>query len=175
VDIRRREPRERALNDQYPEPHGDVASVAVFALWVYRVDADQRERQQCAECGLGRTSVPSVGAVDLSPEARAANGRVRALMDQFTGPTSEFTDVAFVPYGVDEWWTGLRGFGGSAGSGSAVTQLVLAFSDARWDMDWREVRIATRRADLQSCGDPTAEAQFVGGNDRSATGRASMA
>lgn len=84
-------------------------------------------------------------------------------MDQFTGPPAEFTDATFVPYGLDERWSGLRWFGGSGSSGSAVTNLVLAFGDAPWDPNEPEVRIETRRADLQSLGDPTVEAQIVAG------------
>jgi hypothetical protein len=44
-----------------------------------------------------------------------------------------------------------------------VTHLVLAFGDAPWDMDQPEVRIETRRADLQSFGDSTVEVRVVAG------------
>ena len=68
---------------------------------------DERE-SRCADCGLGRTIVPPVAAVETSPEAHEANERVRVLMDQFTGPPPPFDDASFLPYGLDDRWTGLK-------------------------------------------------------------------
>jgi hypothetical protein len=116
----------------------------------------------CADCGLGRTSVPLVAQVDPSPEAREANERVRALMDQFTGPPPPFDDAPFLPYGLDDRWTGLRWFGGSGRSDRVVTYRAHAFGDAPWDPASCAVRVETRRADMQGFGDATDRARFAG-------------
>jgi hypothetical protein len=74
------------------------------------------------------------------PQRAAAEERWRSLDAQVR---AAFGRAAFLPYALDDRWTGARRFGGWGGSNGTVTSLTLTFANEPRDLQAPEVRVTT--------------------------------
>lgn len=88
-----------------------------------RFEEVSKTELRCAECGLGRRTVPATFG-SATPEGDEAPGRLQALSD-----TGFYREAGFDPFGLDDRWNGLRSLGGWGRAGEVTHTLKLTHGD----------------------------------------------
>ena len=115
---------------------------------------------RCIECGHGATVTRLVAVANPNPspaDLAQAEERFRDIDSRTMGA---FTRAPFLPFALDDRWSGLRFFGGHGGNGHRTTTLGLAFGDDVRDLALPEIRVETRFRDFDAVDDPAVAAKM---------------